>query len=198
MIDFDFSRDYILENNRAKLIPLNENHFLDLLPFSIHETDIWKYSLQQPIGEEKLKQYIKNTLLKRSAQKEYAFAVYDKKSQTFAGSTRFYDIDFDNESLEIGYTWYGKNFQGTGLNKNCKFLLLEFAFENLQMERVGFQADNNNAKSIAAMKSIGCTLEGVLRGYSKKPDGDRRDSAVLSILQSEWFKTVKEMLLKKI
>lgn len=197
MRDFDFSRDYILENSRAKLIPINESHFSDLLNFSINEPEIWQYSLQQPIGEEGLKTYIKNTLAKRKAKNEYAFVVYDKKSQSFAGSTRFYDINFENDSLEIGYTWYGKNFQGTGLNKNCKFLLLEFAFEKLQIERVGFQADNNNAKSIAAMKSIGCTLEGVLRAYSKKPDGARRDSVVLSILQSEWFKSVKEMLSKK-
>jgi len=198
MIQFDFQQNYVLENNRIKLIPLSEEHISDLLPFSMQEAEIWKYSLQQPIGEEKLKLYIANTLNKRKLGQEYAFVVFDKKSQEFAGSTRFYSIDFDNESLEIGYTWYGKNFQGTGLNKNCKFLLLAFAFEQLNIKRVGFQADSNNARSIAAMKSIGCTLEGVLRGYSKKPDGDRRDSAILSILQSEWFKTVKEMLLKKI
>ena len=59
--------------------------------------------------------------------------------------------------MQLGYTWYGKEFQGTGLNKHCKYLLLEFAFEKMQVERVEFRADANNEKSIAAMKSIGCT-----------------------------------------
>jgi RimJ/RimL family protein N-acetyltransferase len=41
--------------------------------------------------------------------------------------------------------------------------LLEFAFEKIEIERVGFSADSDNSKSIAAMKSIGCTIEGTLR-----------------------------------
>ena len=66
------------------------------------------------------------------------------------------------------------------------------------MERVEFRADNNNARSIAAMKSIGCTVEGVLRSHAIKSDGSRRDSIVLSILKNEWVGHVKENLLKKI
>jgi RimJ/RimL family protein N-acetyltransferase len=97
--------------------------------------------------------------------------------------------------LQLGYTWYGSAFQGTGLNKHCKYLLLNFAFEKMHMERVEFRADNDNKRSIAAMKSIGCMEEGILRSNSIKQDGSRRDSIVLSILKVEWEKTVKERLL---
>jgi RimJ/RimL family protein N-acetyltransferase len=62
---------------------------------------------------------------------EYGFAVFDKKNK-FAGSTSFYNIDLDEKTLKLGYTWYGKEFQGTGLNKHCKYLLLEFAFEKIE------------------------------------------------------------------
>ena len=72
--------------------------------------------------------------------------------------------------------------------------MLEFAFEKLGMERVEFRADNNNAKSIAAMKSIGCNVDGILRSNVTKPDGGRRDSIVLSILKGEWVGGVKEGL----
>ena len=93
---------------------------------------------------------------------------------------------------------YGKKFQGTGLNKHCKYLLLEFAFEELGLERVEFRADNNNARSVAAMKSIGCKVDGVLRSNMPMPTGGRRDSIVLSILKPEWEQTVKVALYKKL
>jgi RimJ/RimL family protein N-acetyltransferase len=60
---------------------------------------------------------------------EYPFVVFDKTKDKIAGSTRFYNINLDAKHLEIGFTWYGKEFQGTSLNKNCKFLLLEFALK---------------------------------------------------------------------
>ncbi|GAB1431365.1 hypothetical protein MASR2M18_22000 [Ignavibacteria bacterium] len=87
-----------------------------------------------------------------------------------------------------------KESQGTGLNRNCKFLLLEFAFDVCGFDRLEFQADKNNARSIAAMKSIGCSEEGVLRSHLLKPDGSRRDSIVLSILRDEWQNRIKEEL----
>jgi RimJ/RimL family protein N-acetyltransferase len=76
-------------------------------------------------------------------------------------------------------------------------LLLQFAFETLDLDRVEFRADAKNARSIAAMKSIGCTVEGILRNNCAAPNG-RRDSIVLSILKDEWFGGVKENLKSKI
>ncbi len=66
------------------------------------------------------------------------------------------------------------------------------------MERVEFRADNSNEKSIAAMKSIGCTVEGVMRSTMFNLNGTRRDSIILSILKNEWFDSVKENLKKKL
>jgi RimJ/RimL family protein N-acetyltransferase len=91
--------------------------------------------------------------------------------------------------------WYGSAFRGTALNKHCKFLLLQHAFETLAVERVEFRADNNNTRSIAAMKSIGCKVEGVLRNHMPTFGSElRRDTIVLSILRTEWFDEVKENL----
>ena len=76
---------------------------------------------------------------------------------------QFYEIDEQHNTLSIGYTWYGKEFQRTGLNRNCKKLLLTYAFETLKVDRVEFRADSKNTKSIKAMKEIGCVEEGILR-----------------------------------
>lgn len=195
---FNPAEDYMLENDCVLLRPLLRDDCNNLLYFALHEPELWQYSLVKAAGEENFKNYIDAALLARSAGKEYAFSVFDKRTQEYAGSTRFYDIQPANRSLQLGYTWYGKKFQGTGLNKHCKYLLLHFAFETLGMERVEFRADAENARSIAAMKSIGCIAEGILRSNMPKADGGRRDSIVLSILQAEWAGSVKKQLEQKL
>ena len=192
------SKDYVLEDDCVLLRPLAIEDCGNLLLFSQNEPELWKYSLVKVAGEENLFNYIKTSLDAREAGKEYPFIVFDKRSQEYAGSTRFYDIQPAHKTLQLGYTWYGKKFHGTGLNKHCKYLLLQFAFEKVGMERVEFRADNRNERSIAAMKSIGCIEEGILRSNTLKPDGSRRDSIVLSILKNEWENGVKEKLAAKL
>ncbi|HEX7691505.1 MAG TPA: GNAT family protein [Sediminibacterium sp.] len=199
MFLFDTMQDYILEDDCVLLRPLETKDCANLLDFSLQEPDIWRYSLLQAGGEENLKQYIHIALEAKKAGREYPFIVFDKRTQKYAGSTRFYDIQIPYKTLQLGYTWYGKQFQGTGLNRHCKYLLLQFAFETMGMERVEFRADNNNARSIAAMKSIGCTVEGVLRSHMPTYNSDvRRDSIVLSILKNEWENHVKQQLANKL
>ncbi|XZF14138.1 GNAT family N-acetyltransferase [Chitinophagaceae bacterium MMS25-I14] len=197
MYSFNFHTAHILENDRVQLRPLATGDFDHLLPFSLNEPEIWKYSSLQGAGAANMKQYIETALKARTEEKEYPFIVFDKQLGSYAGSTRFYDIQPASKTLQLGYTWYGKDFQGTGLNKQCKFLLLQFAFETMGMERVEFRADSTNDRSIAAMKSIGCTPEGILRSQGVRRDGTRRDTIVLSILKAEWEQTVKDMLGKK-
>ena len=191
-------KEIILENDRVLLRPLAESDFENLLPFALNEADLWKYSLISPAGEEGMKHYISTTLQNKAAGAEYPFIVFDKATQQYAGSTRFYDIQQFNKAAQLGYTWYGKAFQRTGLNRNCKQLLFQFAFEEWGLERVELRADANNQPSINAMKAIGCTVEGVLRSNMTIDAGGRRDSIVLSILKEEWFDTVKQLLQQKI
>lgn len=190
-----FDKEIILENEFVLLRPLVENDFEHLLPFSLNEPNTWKFSLVSADGEENLKKYIEIALKAKLTKTEYPFIVYDKIKKAYAGSTRFYDINFPFKTTQLGYTWYGKDFQGTHVNKNCKFLLLEFVFEKLFFERLEFRADNLNERSVAAMKSIGCKVEGILRSNMPTPDSlIRRDSIVLSILKYEWFNSVKQNL----
>lgn len=195
---FDCKENYILENEFVLLRPMQKEDHALLLPFALNEPDTWKYSLVTAAGSDGLTHYMQLAFDGRNEGKEYPFIVFDKTKNMYAGSTRFYDINIPFKTLQLGYTWYGKDFQGTGLNKHCKYLLLSFAFEKLGMERVEFRADNNNARSIAAMKSIGCKVDGVLRANMPKREGGRRDSIVLSILKDEWFNEVKEMLKNKL
>jgi RimJ/RimL family protein N-acetyltransferase len=193
-LNFDPQTEYILEDDRVLLRPLKETDLEFLLPFALDEPDTWKYSYISAHGEDGMKSYIRSALEAKTAGKEYPFIAFDKQMQRYAGSTRFYDIQPVLQTLQLGYTWYGKRFRGTGLNKHCKFLLLRLAFETFKAERVEFRADARNERSIAAMKSIGCTPEGILRSSMPLEDGARRDSIVLSILKNEWEASVKQNL----
>ncbi len=195
---FDTSKDYILENDVVLLRPMVADDYEYLLYFAINEPDIWKFSVISASGEKGMTNYINTALVQRTNKIEYAFIVLDKRTQQYAGSTRFYDIQLTNQTMQLGYTWYGSKFEGTGLNKNCKLLMLQFAFETLGMERIEFRADNNNERSKAAMRSIGCVEEAVLRSHVPTFTGARRDSIIFSILKNEWYGGVKERLLAKI
>lgn len=195
---FDFNQDYILEDEMVLLRPMNLNDLNSLVTFSVKEPTLWKYSLMQPNTPQVMKVYIESAMKGRAQEKEYAFVVWDKRKNEYAGSTRFYDVQLDNKTTQLGYTWYGEAFQGTGLNAHCKYLLLSFAFEKMNLERVEFRADSDNEGSIRAMKNIGCTVEGILRNNLPKPTGGRRSSIVLSILKDDWFTSIKGQLVAKL
>ncbi len=194
-LSFLFTDEIVLEDERVKLRSLQADDDLNLHFFSQYEPELWKYSIQSAAGEANLKQYISNALADRHANHSYSFIVYDKKLHEFAGCTRFYDIQNTHATLQLGYTWYGKKFQGTGLNQHCKYVMLAFVFDTLQFERVEARADILNEQSIAAMKKIGFITEGVLRNNALSANGYRRDSMVLSILKNEWINRVKEKLM---
>ncbi len=152
--NFDFNTNIILEDDVVLLKPLQNSDFAHLKHFANEEPEIWKYSLEKVSGEQNLKQYIAKAVKSREEKKEFPFLIIDKRKNEYAGSSRFYDIQLENKTLLLGFTWYGKEFQRTGLNKHCKFLMLQFAFEVLEMERVEFRADNKNLRSIQAMEKL--------------------------------------------
>ena len=195
---FDFKNKYVLEDKSVQLTPLANAHITPLLDLSL-DTDIWTYFLEKGQGGSQFQAYINNAFTQQGQQKEYPFVVFDKRTKSYAGMTRFYAYDAELQTIKLGHTWYGKDFRGTGINKHCKYLLFEFAFEKLQVERIGFGAYATNVISLAAMKSVGCQQEGVLRNLFPSLDGNgRTDCALFSILREEWVKEVKADLGNKL
>ena len=192
--NFDFNKDYVLEDDRVILRPIIIEDIDQLANYVMNEPELWKYSLVAINKVEDLKGYIEAAIDSRNNKTAYPFIVFDKQLNKYVGSTRFYDMQLNFETTQLGYTWYSKEVWGTGLNQHCKHLLLQFAFEQMGFKRVEFRADNDNKRSIAAMQKIGCTVEGVLRSHLPKPDGTRRDSIVLSITKEEWEQKVKNLI----
>ena len=194
---FDTSIDLILEDERVLMRPLMQEDAAILAPFVQKEPSLGKYALTPITNKEELEQYVDTAIQTRAAGTAYPFVVVDKLQNKVVGSTRFYDVQIQFKTTQLGYTWYSESVWGTGVNEHCKFLLLQYAFETIGFERVEFRADNRNKRSIAAMQKIGCTVEGILRNHLPTSDGTRRDSIVLSILKEEW-PTIKAGFLARI
>jgi RimJ/RimL family protein N-acetyltransferase len=170
----------------VRLEPLSETHIPDLLKVGL-EPEIWRF---MRYGEVKTEGQISNWVLEllnlQTQGTDLPFAVIHLPSENAIGCTRYLNIDTHNRSLEIGGTWYGLDYQGTMVNTECKYLLLQHAFEKLACIRVWFKADTRNFRSIRALERIGAIKEGVLRNHMILPDGYVRDSAVFSLLPDEW------------
>jgi RimJ/RimL family protein N-acetyltransferase len=113
------------------------------------------------------------------------FSIVDKRSERAIGSTRFADISEEHRRLEIGWTWIAKAFWRTHVNTDCKYLLLQYAFEHAGMQRVQLKADSKNERSRAAMLRLGATYEGTLRDF-RIIAGVTRSVSYYSILRDEW------------
>lgn len=198
MVKFDFDKDYILENKTVRLSPLALEH-IDFLRVISNDDCIWTYFLENDKGTNNLTKYIESAIENRKAFREYPFVVFDKRTNEWAGMTRLYDWIESLKTLKLGHTWYGKNFQGTGLNKHCKYLLFEFAFEHIEAVRIGFGVHGENIRSLKALEGVGVKKEGVLRDFLPcVHQKGRVDLVQLSILRKEWLDNVKNDLQQKI
>ena len=130
-----------------------------------NDREIWLHFTDNGYGRENFSKNISHALQKRNGAEEYPFIIKDLRTHTYAGRTRIYDVSNENKTVKLGHTWIGRKYQGTSLNRNCKFLLFEFLFDQMEMERIGLGASSENIHSIKAMESVDCLQEGRLRSF---------------------------------
>ncbi len=184
-MEFSFSEHIVLENESALLKSMTEEDFEGLSKIA-YDYEIWRFNVSRCMNDEELKNYISSALSHKKAGFAYPLVIIDKKTKKTAGSSSFGNISNKDKRLEIGATWLGREFHGTGLNKICKFLMLQYAFEELGIERVEFKTDVLNLQSRKALNKIGAAEEGILRSHTLMQDGRRRDTIYYSILKPEW------------
>jgi RimJ/RimL family protein N-acetyltransferase len=136
--------------------------------------------------EADMRNWVREILARAEKGTDLPFVVVHLASGRIAGATRYLNIAPKDRGLEIGGTWYGTEFQRTGVNTECKYLLLRYAFEILGAIRVQLKTDLRNERSQRAIERIGAVKEGVLRNHMILPDGTFRHSVFYSIIVSEW------------
>jgi len=180
-----FSSDLILENDTVLLRPLNMGD-LDSIETISYNKALGEFGARVK-NRNDLMDYFNFCLSAKKAKELYPLIITGKKDNVPIGITMFGNISFPHKRLEIGWTWIGEKFQGTGINAICKGLLLDYCFKKLDLRRVEFKIDINNLKSQKAIVKIGAIKEGLLRNYNIQSYGESAGTYVYSILKEEWL-----------
>lgn len=175
-----------LENRRVLLRPMQLTDVALLKYLALSQPELYQLMSSSIRSEEELCRFVKEGIHDREAGISIPFVVIDKDTNQVAGSTRFGHIETRHKRLEIGWTWIGKQFQGTGLNKAMKYLMLEYAFEVMDMNRVEIKTNEQNLRSRKAIEHIGGRFEGIFRNHMINDDGTVRNTVYYSILKEEW------------
>ena len=186
-----------LKGELVELIPLTKEHEQSLSK-AVQDGELWKLWYTGVPSPESTSNYIQSALDSKKNDGWLAFVVKDLKTQKIVGCTRYCNVDNNHKRLEIGYTWYSKSTQRTGINTEVKFLLLKHAFEALNAIAVEFRTHWFNQQSRAAITRLGAKQDGVLRNHQKMADGSFRDTVVFSIIESEWLSVKKHLQSKMI
>ena len=175
-----------LTGRLVRLEPLAERHVPDLTAAGQDET-IWRllpYGLVRT--EDQMAALVRDQLARQARGQDLPFAVIHQPTGRAVGNTRYLAIEAAHHGLEIGGTWYASAHQRTGVNTECKYLLLRHAFEALGCLRVQLKTDLRNERSQKAIERIGAVREGVLRKNLILPDGYVRSTVMYSIVAEEW------------
>ncbi len=166
----------------AKLVPLQESHAAGLAQVAEPELFLYHFPPKEltPTG------FAEQICYLNALPNWLPFAVIEQETGAVLGVTCYLDIRAPNRGLEIGFTWIAKRVQGSKVNPECKFLLLQHAFEDQQAIRVQLKTDARNRQSQRAIEKLGAKKEGVLRRHVVLPDGYIRDTVMYSVTDADW------------
>jgi N-acetyltransferase len=185
-----------LEGHGVRLEPLSLAHSDALTAAATDGAlwDLWFTSVPRP---EETAAYIETALAGQRDGHMLPWVVKLATTGTVVGTTRYHDIVADIDRVEIGYTWYGAQWQRSHVNTACKLLLLTHGFESLGCAVIGLRTDRFNTRSQRAIEALGAQRDGVLRHHQARRDGSVRDSVMYSILRTE-FTDVRRNLLGRL
>ncbi len=173
-----------LENAFVRLDPLEERH-REPLREAGNDPDLWRFA-NVNLDNTNFDAWIDHRLTETVKSGDLTWAVFDKASNSYAGSTSYLAVVLAHKRLEIGWTWYAKRVWAGPVNPSCKRLLLAHGFDTLGMNRMELKADARNQRSCKAMERFGAKFEGIHRSHMVRPDGRLRDTAWFSVIAEEW------------
>jgi RimJ/RimL family protein N-acetyltransferase len=180
-----WARAVTLKGDSVVLEPLRAAHHDDLVE-AVRDGELWNLCYTSVPTPEGMAAEIERRLHVQATGSMVAFAVVERASGRTVGMTTYCNCDEANRRLEIGYTFYRKRVQRTGLNTESKLLLLTHAFETLECIAVEFRTSSMNRQSQAAIERLGARLDGILRSHGHHSNGTLRDTYVYSITADEW------------
>jgi len=143
-----FSIQTRLKTENVKLVPLRTDDFEQLFTVA-SEPLVWE---QHP-NKDRYKREVFENFFQGAMESGGAFKIVEQNTGDVAGSTRFYDYNAEDNSIFIGYTFYGTKFWGSKLNPQVKKLMLDYIFQ--YVDKVNFHVGKDNIRSQKAMEKLG-------------------------------------------
>ena len=131
---------------------------------------------------ESAKEFIENSLNSAETRKSLSLGIFDRGE--FIGSVGFVKFDWTVRKTEIGY-WIDKEEEGKGIVSAACRVLIDYAIDELRMNRVEIRCSSENKRSAAIPERFGFKKEGVLR-QSEFRDGRLHDFFIFGLLADEW------------
>jgi RimJ/RimL family protein N-acetyltransferase len=174
-------RPITLSGGRARLEPLALDHADGLLAAADDEV-FAHLPYDRPATVEVMREWIRGALGRPELRLPFAVVA----DGTAIGTTSYWYPDPVRGQIEIGSTWLGRAWWGSGVNGEVKRLLIAHAFAGMGCHKVVFRTDPGNSRSRRALERLGAVADGVVRRDWPRPDGTWRDSVYYSILRGEW------------
>ncbi|KGR74256.1 GNAT family N-acetyltransferase [Ureibacillus sinduriensis] len=185
-----------LENEIVRLRPIQEEDVEGILN-AANDPGIWEHMSVSLLTKEAVQNYVEKAIKERTANQSYTFVIVKSETNEIIGSTSFLDIAENHKRVEIGSTWLAPKYWRTDINTNCKYLLLKYCFEELELNRVQIKTGHENIRSQKAIERLGATKEGILRNHMIRKEGKIRHTVMYSIIKEEWPE-IKERFLQKL
>jgi len=187
-----------LRTHKVILRPVEESDF-DVFFELAKDEDAWKYFALNLADKAQLRKWMELAFADRLANTRRPFTIIENASGKIAGSMSMGNISIHDLRLEIGWSWLGKQFRSSDINRHSKYTMMKYAFDELNFERVEFKTDVLNERAKRGLEKIGGKAEGVLRSHMTMWNNRRRDSIYYSVLKNEWpelkqtiFKDIEE------
>ena len=177
--------DLQLETQKVLLRPIAETD-MEAFHQLAQDEDMWQYFSLNLADEKQLKTWMNMAFHEIQMNTRRAFTIIEKSSGTIAGSMSMGNISLHDLRLEIGWSWLGKAFRSTGMNRHSKYAMMKYGFEEMHFERIEFKTDVLNQRARKGLENIGGKEEGILRSHMTMWNNRRRDSVYYSVLKNEW------------
>ena len=178
--------DLVLETDKVILRPIDRNDFESFLQLAKEDEDMWVYFTFNLADENHLTKWMDMAFADKNVETRRPFTIIDKKKNKIAGSSSMGNIAYHDLRLEIGWSWLGKSFRGTDINRHAKFSMMNYAFGEINFERVEFKTDLLNERAKQGLRKVGGKEEGVLHSHMTMWNNRRRDSIYFAVLKNEW------------
>ena len=180
-----FPSDLAFKGVHACLEPMQLSH-IEELNRAAADGELWTLKVTTVPTIETMIDYVETAINNREQGAQLPFVVRRIADHKIIGTTRYYSINPRFRNLSIGYTWYSASVQRTAINTECKFLLLQHAFEQAKAISVQWHTHHENTRSQEAIVRLGAKFEGILRNDQILPDGRIRHTHCFSMLDDEW------------